>query len=94
MALTRDTMTGGDTFACEGTSQGEHRDGAWHAGCPTCPSGARAAPPAGEAGAAGHDPSRRQPPASQGPGRARLTAGRDPGDPGGGSGARRRHPTA
>jgi hypothetical protein len=25
-------MTGGDTFACEGTSYGEHRDGAWRAG--------------------------------------------------------------
>lgn len=25
-------MTGSDTFACEGTSQGEHRDGPWHAG--------------------------------------------------------------
>ena len=25
-------MTGGDTFACEGTSFGEHRDGEWRAG--------------------------------------------------------------
>ena len=25
-------MTGGDTFAVEGTSAGEHRDGAWRAG--------------------------------------------------------------
>ena len=25
-------MTGGDVFACEGTSYGEHRDGAWRAG--------------------------------------------------------------
>jgi hypothetical protein len=25
-------MTGTDTFACEGTSSGEHRDGAWRAG--------------------------------------------------------------
>lgn len=25
-------MTGTDLFACEGTSQGEHRDGPWHAG--------------------------------------------------------------
>jgi hypothetical protein len=25
-------MTGGDTFACEGTSVGEHRDGSWQAG--------------------------------------------------------------
>jgi hypothetical protein len=25
-------MTGADTFACEGTSYGEHRDGAWRAG--------------------------------------------------------------
>jgi hypothetical protein len=25
-------MTGGDTFACEGTSYGEHRDGPWRAG--------------------------------------------------------------
>jgi hypothetical protein len=27
-------MTGSDTFACEGTSQGEHRDGPWRAGVP------------------------------------------------------------
>ena len=25
-------MSGSDVFACEGTSQGEHRDGPWHAG--------------------------------------------------------------
>jgi hypothetical protein len=25
-------MSGGDTFACEGTSYGEHEDGAWRAG--------------------------------------------------------------
>jgi hypothetical protein len=25
-------MTGGDTFACEGTSYGEHEDGSWRAG--------------------------------------------------------------
>jgi len=27
-------MTGTDTFACEGTSHGEHRDGPWRAGVP------------------------------------------------------------
>jgi len=27
-------MTGGDTFACEGTSHGEHEDGPWRAGDP------------------------------------------------------------
>ena len=27
-------MTGGDVFACEGTSHGEHRDGPWRAGVP------------------------------------------------------------
>ena len=27
-------MTGGDTFACEGTSHGEHNDGPWRAGDP------------------------------------------------------------
>ena len=27
-------MSGGDTFACEGTSHGEHQDGPWRAGVP------------------------------------------------------------
>jgi ketosteroid isomerase-like protein len=27
-------FSGGDTFACEGTSEGEHRDGSWKAGTP------------------------------------------------------------
>lgn len=27
-------LPGGDTFACEGTSHGEHRDGPWRAGVP------------------------------------------------------------
>jgi hypothetical protein len=27
-------MGGGDTFACEGTSHGEHKDGPWRAGVP------------------------------------------------------------